>query len=137
MDQILDRLWLGSWDDGALQDQLGPACCCTYLLNLSERPYQSTLPIAHLPLADEAFHAPAVWARRVHALAALLTTRQTVLVHCRLGVSRAPSLVAAYLAWCGHSRDPEHALVWVLARRSCVKPHPETWRGVIYWYDSL
>ena len=137
MDQILDRLWLGSWDDGALHHQLGPARCCTYLLNLSERPYASTLPLAHLPLADEIYHPPEVWSRLVHWLAAFLTTRHTVLVHCRLGVSRAPSLVAAYLAWCGHRRDPEHALVWVLARRGCVKPHAETWRGIMTWWSSL
>ena len=134
MDQILDRLWLGTWDDAAAYaDPSTQGFPLRGILSLSERPLtvHPSIVHTHAPIADEVYHAPHVWQELLHALIALVHLRGNVLVHCRLGVSRSPALVALYLAQCGHSRDPQAALAHLVARRGCVAPHEETWRGVV------
>jgi hypothetical protein len=139
MDQILDRLWLGNWGDAAAYaDKTTQAYPQMGILTLCEQlpPVALCASYVHMPIADEVFHSPFIWDKLVEALATLLHKRTSVLVHCRLGVSRAPSLVAAYLAHCGYSSDPRAALVHIVVRRRCVAPHPDTWRGVETWWST-
>ena len=127
MNQILDRLYLG-----CIENAYQAASPITVILNLCEHGYESPLLVIHAPMPDEVFLPAWEWQSRLHALGMLLQNRHSVLVHCRLGVSRSPALVTAYLAsvgWC-----LEQARLVVRARRSCVNIHPETWRGVEEWW---
>ena len=134
MDQILDRLWLGTFADAAAfaepTTQMFPLSAILTLCEAKPVVAQGIEHI-HAPIPDEVYLPRAVWVELVHALTTLLHDGHTVLVHCRLGVSRSPALVAAYLARCGHSRDLAAALVYLVARRGCVAPHAETWRGIL------
>ena len=130
MDQILDRLWLGDLEDGRRVD-----IPCTAVLNLCEHSYDNpAVVLIHAPLTDEVCHPPHEWQSRVYALQHLLSLGHTVLVHCRLGKSRSPALVTAYLAAAGW--DLAQARLVIQARRGCVTIHPETWRGVEYWWTQ-
>ncbi len=139
MDQILDRLWLGTVEDAAaFADPSTQAIPMTAILSLNEAAPTVHPSIAHIhaPIPDEVYLPMPTWTELLHTLTKLLHTRGTVLVHCRLGVSRSPALVAAYLVQCGHSRDPLAALAYVVSRRGCVRPHEETWRGVTEWFGQ-
>lgn len=133
MNQILDRLWCGNFEDGEAVAQKRILSPVNFLLNLSQYTYNSpTFIMLHRPIEDEVFLSPETWEALTHRLTGFIHTRRHhVLVHCRLGKSRAPSLCAAYLVRCGW--DPESALQHVLARRPEADPHPETWRSVIAW----
>ncbi len=141
MNQILDRLWCGSYEDG--QDvafsgaEDNPAV--THIFNLSQRFYFSLkTTVTHMPIEDEVFLPPRVWddlTRLVAKEMAAFHGRSTVLVHCRLGKSRAPSLCIAYLIRCGFS--PEKALKLVRLQRPEADPHPETLRSVIEWAKGV
>lgn len=128
MDQILDRLWLGDFADAE------QACApIDYLLTLCEACPPSTLRVAHFSIPDEVY-LPVEWSDLVKHLSMFLQ-RSTVLVHCRLGKSRSPALVAAYLASIGW-HDPETALAYVKSKRAIVEVHSETWRGVTAWWEG-
>lgn len=55
----------------------------------------------------------------VDALARLLKQGHTVYVHCNAGISRSPTVVAAYLHWCCHWRL-DRALAHVMRCRQCL-----------------
>ena len=135
MDQILDRLWVGGCepDANALRQ-----CEFGCVISLCEVPPVIETPgIQHIqaPFPDERFLPVPEWSSRVHALRQALRKYRTVFVGCRLGKSRAPSLVAAYLTEIGWDLDT--ALAFLVSRRGEVAPHPETWRGVQQWYAAL
>jgi protein-tyrosine phosphatase len=127
MNQILDRLFLGSLADG--QAATAPITC---LLNVSQYSYDSPLRTIWAPLEDEVLLPPEEWQSLVHVLAVQLSHGETVLVHCRLGKSRAPALVAAYLVSCGWT--PGGARNCVQARRREVAIHEATWAGIDQWW---
>ena len=134
VDQIFDRLWLGNLDDvqGNLDhiDLLFNVCQYAYAAPPGKIVY-------HDAIRDEVFLDAAIWQRLVESLHDMhhrLNNR--VLVHCRLGKSRSPSLVAAYMASCGYAASPEAALQLVTAKRLIAYPHPETWRGVRAWWPQ-
>ena len=135
MDQILDRLWLGGCEpDGDALRSWTSGC----VLTLCEVPPVLDNPAVHhihAPMPDEVFMQAPEWSARVHALRQALRKYPTVFVGCRLGKSRAPSLVAAYLTETGWALDT--ALAFLVSKRSVVAPHPETWRGVQHWQESL
>ena len=134
MDWILRRLACGSFDD-ALTVATSPVPI-DRILSLSERAVPhgalaSTTHAHHEPIPDETWLPPDLWTKRVETLRVFLNAGATVLVHCRLGVSRAPALCAAYLIHCGMA--PDEARQFVEARRAVASMHPKTWQGVVEW----
>lgn len=135
VDQMLSRLYCGSFEDAA---------ACTHtdvqaVLTLCEQRIVSSIPaglqMEYMPLPDEVWLPPDVWRSRVQRLDHLLRVcKFSVLVHCRLGVSRAPALCVAYLATTGW--DIDDALAYITSKRACVKVHPETLRGVREWWGG-
>jgi protein-tyrosine phosphatase len=135
MEQILEHLWLGSLDD-AERAHLSPLPRIEMLFTLREKPLEMTpLSYIHMPMPDEVILPAAIWEERVQKLAELQRMQICTLVHCRLGVSRSPALVASYLAHCGMMPTPLKALGYVMGRRSVVNVHEATWRGVEYWWS--
>ena len=135
MNQILDRLWLGDMDDGLVAHEC-PMPKIGAILALNERAYQTPLAYFHVSMPDEVFLPGHIWQSRVETLAQLQESLVTTLVHCRLGVSRSPALVAAYLAHIGMMPDVTKALGYVMGRRSVVKVHDATWAGVTSWWSQ-
>lgn len=132
MDWILNRLACGTFDEAQMLVADG---LFDRVLNLSERLSDTVLPCLHLPMPDEVFLDTALWDRQIEALAMLLhRSRRAVFVHCRLGISRAPALCAAYLTACGIAHHPDEALDIVRRARPQTAIHPETWRGVRAWW---
>lgn len=134
MNKILDSLYFGAFSDadGATRETLAP---CTAILTLCEAAPAHGLRGMHYPLPDEVFLPESAWQTGMFILAAWINSGETVLVHCRLGVSRAPALVAAYLALTGHFPDPTTAGKWLGMLRPIVRIHPATMAGVMAWWD--
>ena len=139
MDWILGRLACGSLADatGLIEQRADGASGEIHdVLTLCEQPTPALPGMTyghHAPIPDEVWLPPDLWERRVESLR-LLLVHGTVLVHCRLGVSRAPGLCAAYLIRCG--MQPGEALAYVCAKRAVAQPHAETWRGIVEWARS-
>lgn len=135
MDSILSCLFLGSYAD-ARDDEAIEVSGIRGTFNIAECAYVGSVPVRHCPIADERYYPPSVWARLVDALTDWVGTAGPVLVHCRLGRSRAPSLVVVYLVAHGYHATLEGALAAVTQQRSIVTIHPETWRGVRAWREA-
>ncbi len=135
MDQILPRLFLGDFADA---EAVQPSQIQGILTLCEAPPVLSYYGIehAHAPIPDEVFLQHYVWRELLHVLSSLVACvpHGNILVHCRLGVSRAPSLVALYLTQCGWTL--ETALALLVSRRSVVAPHSETWRGVQHFLEG-
>lgn len=132
MHKILERLYVGDLEDG--RTATAPI---TLIMNVSQYSYETPPPLVqyHRSMVDEVFHDARYWQQLVMELYGLhARTDDTVLVHCRLGKSRSPALVAAYLAYCGYARDVDHAFTEVLKKHPETFPHTETWRGVRAWW---
>lgn len=132
MDFLLPRLALGCFEDVPFAYSAG----ITRILTLCEACPTSDTIILHCPIPDEVWLPRDVWNGLIEQLSYLLDSGQSVLVHCRLGVSRSPTLVAAYLACAGYELTLESALAYVHSKRACVKPHSETWRGMREWWEG-
>lgn len=133
MHWIFNRLALGDQDDGERARATDVSLC----FHVGQHPYtpQSGVSLIHVPIPDEVVLPPATWAGLVFALGGFLRRGERVLVHCRLGKSRSPALVCAYLMQCGMA--PEEALAYVQARRAAVAIHHETWRSVLTWHEGM
>lgn len=131
MERILNRLYLGCFGDVPH----APPTPITHVFSLCERAPETFLPMTHHPIPDEVWLSPRIWRERLATLDALIINGEHVLVHCRLGVSRSPALVATYLLYAGHYTTLEVALAHVKSLRACVQVHPETWRGVTEWHS--
>ncbi len=132
MDQILERLYLGSLEDAQVQ----PAPV-TRILNLAQRSYLSQIPCRWYWIPDERWLPAPVWERLSAQVARWIDgEHQCVLVHCRLGVSRSPSVVVATLLRCGYFREPETALQYVHRCRELVNPHQATWASLCAWWQE-
>lgn len=73
-----------------------------------------SVPVKDFSNADLQLRLP----KCIAALALLLGQGHSVYVHCTAGVSRSPSVVAAYLHWCS-GWDLDQALVHVMQCRRC------------------
>lgn len=106
-------------------------------MNIAELEYipKCGIDLIYTPIADEVCLPVPTWAGLTHALGGFLRRGQSVLVHCRLGKSRSPALVVAYLMQCG--MGTAQALAWVKERRPMVEIHPETWRGMLHWHARI
>ena len=131
MNWITSRLAIGTLDDGrnlAVADQFNE------ILNISQYDYFSpTVPMMHLPMQDETWLGPWVWQERLKAIEVGLRNRQKLLVHCRLGKSRSPALVTAWLTRSGMGLEEARKIVYTNHPLSDI--HPETWRSLCDWWE--
>ncbi len=133
MHQILPRLYLGDLLD-AESVTLEQIQCVISLCK--EKPHIAE-GMAHIyaPIQDEVWHFSSVWSELVYALTDAIRDEPNVLVHCRLGKSRSPALVCAYMATTGWTMAS--ALRHIKRIRPLVLPHPETWRSVMEWSGEV
>ena len=134
MDWILGRLACGGFEDADGFKTSVSTCIVTLCEQPIVRPYDGLTEVVHRGVPDEVWLPPDVWTACVQTVTHYLSHGFIVLVHCRLGVSRAPSLCAAYLISCG--MYPDEALAYVQNKRSVAHPHINTWAGVLDWARS-
>ena len=131
MNRILDRLYCGAFDDVPACADAGITCVLS-LCEAQPEPIPGVLML-HAPFPDEVDIPVHVWAELITALTRVLRYGYTVLVHCRLGVSRSPTLCAAYIARAGVF-PLDDALTYVRLCRNIANPHSATWASVGAWY---
>ncbi len=103
MTQVWERLYVGGLADA---EELGDdnPCGINTVISLSEIPVEHKrkgVNYLHLPIADDEPVPARQFDRILDALSENLRWG-VVLLHCSLGVSRAPSLAAAYMDACGY-----------------------------------
>lgn len=131
MNWITSRLALGTLDDGrnpVIADHFDQ------ILNVSQYDYFSAVPMMHLPMQDEIWLGAWVWQERLKAIEVGLRQGQKLLVHCRLGKSRSPALVVAWLARAGMGLAEAHE--YVCTRHPTMHIHSETWRSLEDWWKG-
>ena len=133
MDWIFDRLALGCQEDGIA----ATAPSITTCLHVGQQVYtpHHGVSLLHVPIEDEVCLPQGTWSPLVYVLGTFLRHGERVLVHCRLGKSRSPALVCAYLMQCG--MGPEEARAYVHLLHPVMAIHPETWRGVMEWWERM
>ena len=136
MDRVIAGLWLGDFEDCRQISGIDESRAVMTLCEAKPPLPPSVLHI-HLPIRDEIYLLPDLWGRLIGTLTALMDQGKAPLVHCRLGVSRAPTLVAGYLLTTGQASTPDAALAFLQNCRPCVRPHPATWQGMVaFWQES-
>ena len=130
MTRIFHRLYLGDADDAERLARSNPSGIAV-VISLSESPVERRNPrIRYLafPLPE----ATPIGIETLNLILAAMTNsirNGAVLVHCRLGMSRSPAMVAAYLDRIGYL-DFEDALQFLHHLRSRVDPSPILLRSV-------
>jgi len=133
MDRILDRLYCGSFNDVPTCHRQGVTCVIS-LCEAAPEPVPGVLMI-HLPIPDEVFLSSSVWVVLTEALSTCLRENYVVLVHCRLGVSRAPSLCALHVAQSAPMSIGQ-AFDYVQSLRFVANPHQATRSSALDYYLS-
>jgi protein-tyrosine phosphatase len=122
MTRIWERLYLGSFLDA---EELADANDngITTVVSLSELPVESKhqgINYLHLPIADDE-PVPVHQCDRILDAIAENIRWGTVLVHCSQGISRAPSLTAAWMAAVGY-KNFDAALAQIKRLRPIINP---------------
>lgn len=122
MDKIKNELYLGDFNDGCKHHPEW------YVVNFSEDTYGNLPYYTHFPIPDNVcLPYRKVW-QGIDEIKHAVTSGRTVLVHCRLGISRAPSFMIGYLMCIGWEFN--EALDYVKACRDIVNPYIATLNGI-------
>ena len=122
MTRVWERLWLGSRRDAEELAVANPYLI-TAVISLCEAcitAKRRDVRYVHIPIED----AELVLARKIDAVINAIAQnirRGTVLLHCSEGVSRAPSLTAAWMHYIGY-RDVDAALAEIKLLRPIANP---------------
>ncbi|KAI0730704.1 protein-tyrosine phosphatase-like protein, partial [Earliella scabrosa] len=126
--EIVPRLWLSGLAT-AIDDEQLIALGVTHIVSAIEQrpPYPRTLPklkTLHVPVQDVNGADILQYLDTTTAFikSALEDPRNTVLVHCAMGISRSATVVCAYLI-ATHALRPADALARVVSKREVVCPN--------------
>lgn len=117
-----ERLWLGGIAD-AEELAAGNPFRITTVVSMSEIPVETKrkgISYLHLPIADD----EPVPTRQFYGIMDAIRKNirwGNVLLHCGVGVSRAPSLAAAYMDTCGY-KGIDAAIKEIRQLRPCIHP---------------
>lgn len=127
MDFITDRVAIGSSTDALLKkNELGFTATLNVAADLHMPEPESLRVERHKAgLVDGPGNNPHVMSAAVHLLQGLLGRHERVLVHCHSGMSRSPTVVAAWLAWSGKQTSFGAAATAIKKARSVTTIHPE------------
>lgn len=120
--QVWERLWLGGLADAEELADGNPHRIST-VISLCELPVESKrrgICYLNLPVTDDESMSVRQFDAIMDALIANIRWG-TVLLHCSQGISRAPSLAAAYMAAVGY-RNLDAALVEIKRLRTFINP---------------
>ncbi|HEY6898288.1 MAG TPA: histidinol-phosphate transaminase [Rhodocyclaceae bacterium] len=123
---------------GSLADAQNVAYCRANgigaVLSLLQSDFDAGEHHATIPLRDGEPLPPSAVACATAFVARQLQAGRKVLVHCQMGLSRSPAIIAAYLhEYAGMSLGD--ALAWVRTRRTAAAPHPVLVDSLYRLYD--
>lgn len=136
MNKIIDKIYLGCWDAAINLPEYNPFEI-THVLNCTKEFYPDRLynntefTFSRVPINDGEFVNERFISTAVLFIQEAVINNGRVLVHCQAGISRSPSMVAAYLMTCGFSWD--EAIAFINLSRS-IFPHPEIKRSVMQFF---
>jgi dual specificity MAP kinase phosphatase len=128
MSKITPTLWLSGESDARNPSFLQWARI-THILNCADDsspnyPLHIPLIVEQIPMEDDETHAiPAQLDEAVQLLDTWLEQGHTVLVHCRAGISRSPTVILAWLIRYKHMSF-EEAWSLVVKQRNIIQPNP-------------
>lgn len=123
MNRISDRIYLGDSYDARTRDILDESKI-TAILNVAGDLLQDSLgrTYVHAPLIDGPGNENHHMASAISELARLYKEGHTILIHCHMGVSRSPTVLAAFIA-INDQIDFGTALDYIKKVRPIVHPH--------------
>jgi len=136
---ILDQLYLGtewnaSHEQGLFEREIG------FILNVTaeiDNFFPTTFQYMNIPVSDnEETDLLRYFGDSYKFIAKALSEGSSVLVHCKMGISRSATIVIAYVMKQKHW-DLSRALKYVTERRSCVKPNPNFMRQLEIYEGML
>lgn len=133
--RILDRLYLGDFDDSQQFDRL-KAEHIFYILNCAEElnyKVPDEFCLERLRIDDDSPDFDEIQ-EGIRFIANNITYGK-ILVHCGSGISRSPAIVIAYLVYIGYSRDS--ALKLVESIKPSVKPNPAIMDMILMAENSM
>jgi protein-tyrosine phosphatase len=127
MNKIIDRFYVGDWNDAQSLKQSNPNEISSVLNvceNIDDLPAVAYLHAAfkdHETIPKDKFDLCMIWLNTQYS------ANRTILVHCALGVSRSPTICAAFLTKLQVAANIDAALTLVRSARPQVNPAPLTW----------
>jgi hypothetical protein len=126
MDWITEHIALGGAEDlEHLEAGFDAALCCT-MPGETEYLVSRWIEFMRLPFNDGEPIPEQLLLRAVGFIARHVRADHRVFVHCYGGISRSPSVVAAYLAL-ADGIAPDVSISQVQSCRRCVSPHADIW----------
>jgi protein-tyrosine phosphatase len=131
MNRIIDRIYVGDWNDALSLKYSNPNCISAVLNvceNIDYEALHSGVGVApgvaylhepfpdHLPIPESKFNMCMNW------LGAQYSVGRIILIHCALGVSRSPTICAAFLTKLGISKNIDEGLQIIKIARPEVNP---------------
>jgi hypothetical protein len=122
MTQIWERLWVGSLVDAKRLAKGNPNGIDTVITLCEQCPASKSRGVNYMqiPIEDEAPVPVGKFDKVIDAISENIRWG-TVLVHCGVGISRAPSMAAAWMAAVGY-RNLDAALVEIKRLRTFINP---------------
>lgn len=122
MEFVAPSLAIGSLAD-AIDDDYRCGRGISAVLSLLETNKSFGPHHAEIPIRDGERIPPELARSAVDFIAAQIHAGRKILVHCQMGISRSPAIVAAYLSrFCGMTLGA--SLEWVCRQRTAAAPHP-------------
>ena len=129
MSKITDRIFIGNYYSAEMLDY-GNRNSITHVLNCTPHYHKGLkdLTVNQINI-DDGFEIPAESVLfGIRMISEAVRSGGRILVHCHAGISRSPSMVAAYLMYNGFSWD--EAVDFIRRRRPEIFPHPNIERSV-------
>ena len=105
------------------------------VLSLVQANVPAPVAVLNLTIDDGLPIPPGVLERAIAFLSGCAARNQRVLVHCEMGLSRSPTVLAAYLV--EHERIPfDRAIAEMRQVRPLVQPHPALVRSVTAYHEQ-
>jgi len=126
--KITDKIFIGNSSDAMYRKKELNAAGITAILNVAKDLTNKTTThnefvMEKVGLIDGAGNSQLTAVAAVAALLGLLADGNTVLIHCRMGVSRSPSVVASALAVMNNTNFMA-AIEFVRSKRDFIHPNP-------------
>ena len=134
MEQVGPGLWIGDAADATVPKELRHAgitavCNCAEVSNDLD---PTEFRCLRLNQPDGAAIYPEVLRGFFDWMMLARRDNLSILIHCREGVSRAPSFTIAWLMWCGLSWDAGESVVRLA--RPQMRPHAELRRSILEYF---
>ncbi|MFX1536007.1 MAG: dual specificity protein phosphatase family protein [Promethearchaeota archaeon] len=136
IEYIIDGIWLGSvqtaTDITLLQNKSISAVLSLQIRGNYDHLYPQQWLYLKLPIPDAESIPNEVFKKSLAFISQAQNGNRQILVHCAYGISRSPSIVAAYLMK-EKEMNPLEALTFLKNKRSKVRPSPKCFMSAVHF----